>query len=229
VGFDEKRAILWRVFSKVVKPDVTVRLKGEDRRQLYDFHESVVDALRPAFKEGVRSIVVVAPAKADYAKDFLDHVRKHHKWLLRSDGLNGATFAELVGSAGRPDEVLELVKTQGFRMTIDEATSGDADRIVDTLEKSLNENSDGTALLYSLEEIEERITGRWKHNDREPRQLVLTNKYLSETKEKGRIQRLMQISKNRRVKTTVVDFESKAGIRLSQLGGLVCITAPREK
>jgi len=57
----------------------------------------------------------------------------------------------------------------------------------------------------------------------------LTNKYLAETKEKGRAQRLLQISKNRNVKTTVIKVESKAGVRLSQLGGIVCITEPRKK
>ena len=229
VGFEEKRAVLWRIFSKVVKPDVTVELKGEDRRQLYDFHESVVDALRPALKEGVRSIVLVAPMKTDYAKGFFDHVRKHHAWLFRSDGPSTATFGELVGFAGRLDEVLELVKTQDFRKVVDETTSGDADRIVEVLEKSLGENVDGTALLYSREEIEKLIIGERNPSSPRPQHLILTNKYLAETKEKGRAQRLLQISKNRNVKTTVIKVESKAGVRLSQLGGIVCITEPRKK
>jgi stalled ribosome rescue protein Dom34 len=51
---------------------------------------------------------------------------------------------------------------------------------------------------------------------------MLTDKHLSDSPEKNRIHRLMQIATNRNVKTRIVDAESKAGLRLTQLGGMVC-------
>jgi stalled ribosome rescue protein Dom34 len=51
---------------------------------------------------------------------------------------------------------------------------------------------------------------------------MLTDKYLLNSREKNRIHRLMQIATNRKVKTKIVDAESPAGLRLTQLGGIVC-------
>jgi stalled ribosome rescue protein Dom34 len=224
VGLEERRAVLWRVFSEVVKLDGTVERGGE----LYDFHESIVNALRPAFKEGIRSIVIAAPPRTDYARSFLDHVRKHHAWLVR-EGPNAATFGELIGSASQPHEVHELVRTKTFREMIGETTSRDADNIAAILEKSLSSEDGGTVVSYSLEQIEDLVYGRERHDNLRPEHIVLTNKYLADAKNKGRMLRLLQISKNNGIKTTIVNAETRAGIRLSQLGGLVCFAKPNRK
>ena len=101
VGFENDRAVLWHVFSHIVKLQLTLELSGKraDEQDLYNFHESVVDALRPSLKEGIRSIIVAAPTKTTYAKNFLDHIQRHHAYLTRSKGASIAVFAELVGSA----------------------------------------------------------------------------------------------------------------------------------
>jgi stalled ribosome rescue protein Dom34 len=226
IGFEESRAVLWRIFSNVVKPDVIVNLAGKrnDELALYNFHESIVNALRPVLNEGVRSIVVVAPSKTSRAGDFFDHVRKHHAWLVQSRGPNTAVFGELVGSAGQLHEVAELVKTTGFRELIGETTSEEADRIVDALEKRLNTVEGGAVVLYSLEDVENLIYSEWKSGSLKPEYLMLTNKYLAESKQKNRVHRLLQISKNKDVKTITINAETSAGKRLSQLGGLVCFT-----
>jgi stalled ribosome rescue protein Dom34 len=224
IGLEERRAVLWRVFSEVVKLDGTVERGGE----LYDFHESIVNALRPAFKEGVKSIVLVAPARTDYANDVLDHIRKHHAWLVR-EGPNAATFGELIGSAGQPHEVHELVRTKAFREMIGETRSRDAENISAVLEKSLGSDESETVVWYSLEQIEDLVYGRQEHNSLRPEHVVLTDKYLAGTKNRGRVLRLLQISKNNGIKTTIVNAETRAGIRLSQLGGLVCFAKPNRK
>jgi stalled ribosome rescue protein Dom34 len=224
IGLEERRAVLWRVFSEVVKLDGIVERGGE----LYDFHESIVNALRPAFKEGVRSIVLAAPARTGYAKNLLDHIRKHHTWLVR-EGPSVATFGELVGSAGRPHEVHELVRTKAFREMIGETTSSDAENIAAVLEKSLGSDESETVVSYSLEQIEDLVYGRQEHNSPRPEHVVLTDKYLAGTKNRGRVLRLLQISKNNGIKTTIVNAETRAGIRLSQLGGLVCFAKPNRK
>ena len=207
-----------------MKPDDTVEREGE----LYDFHQSIVNALRPAFKEGVKSIVLVAPARTDYANNFLDHIRKHHAWLIR-EGPNAATFGELIGSASQPHEVHELVRTKAFREMIGETRSRDAENIAAVLEKSLGSDESDTVVSYSLEQIEDLVHGRQEHNSLRPEHVVLTDKYLADRKNRGRILRLLQISKNNGIKTTIVNAETRAGIRLSQLGGLVCFAKSNRK
>jgi stalled ribosome rescue protein Dom34 len=229
VGLEERRAVLWRVFSELVKLDNIVERGGEaERAGLYDFHESIVNALRPAFKEGVKSIVIAAPARTDYAKSFLDHIRKHHAWLVR-EGPNAAAFRELIGSAGQPHEVHELVRAKGFRDAIAETTARDGENIVGALEKSLDSGDSGMIVSYSLEQIEDLLYGRQEHNRAIPEHVVLTDKYLADTRNRGRILKLLQISKNNGIKTTIVNCESRAGLRLSQLGGLVCFAKPNRK
>ena len=226
VGLEERRAVLWRVFSEIAKLDSIV--EREKGKTPYDFYESIVNTLRPAFKEGTRSIVVAAPARTDYAKDFLNHVQRHHVWLVR-EGPNAAIFGELVGSAGQPHEVHELVKTKEFRDVIGDTRSRDADNIAAVLERSLNLEDSGSAVSYSLEEIESLVYGRQGQSNLTPEHVVLTDRYLSETKNKGRLQRLLQISKNKGIKTTIVSADTGPGLRLSQLGGLVCLANSNEK
>ncbi len=159
MGFENDHAVLWHVFSHVAKLHLTLKLSGKrtDERVLYSFHESVVDALRPTLNEGIRSIVVTAPMKTTYAEDFLDHVRRHHAYLIQSKSANRATFAQLVGSADQPHKVAELVKTKEFHKLIAETTSDEVDLIVDALEKRLRSVNSDSAVLFSLKEIEDRI------------------------------------------------------------------------
>jgi stalled ribosome rescue protein Dom34 len=78
-------------------------------------------------------------------------------------------------------------------------------------------------VLYSLVEIEDLILGPLKPSKLTAEYLLLTEEYLSSSHEKSRINRLLQVAKNRNVKTRVVDTESKAGLRLKQLGGMVSL------
>jgi stalled ribosome rescue protein Dom34 len=222
---EEDRAVLWRVFSNVVKPHVTLRLGGvrSDGKALYSFHEAIVDALRSVLKEGVKSIVVAAPPKTDFAHVFLDHVQKHDAWLVQAKGPNSATFGMLAGSAGELHEVTDLVKTKRFRDLMSETTSAGADRTVDTLEKWLSELADDAKVLYSLEETEDLIYSRWTSGGIKPEYVMLTNEYLTNHKERNRVNRLLQISNNRGVKTVIVGADTPAGNRLTQFGGLVCL------
>jgi stalled ribosome rescue protein Dom34 len=58
--------------------------------------------------------------------------------------------------------------------------------------------------------------------------LLLTDKYLAEAQDKNRIQRLLQISKNKKMKTRIVKAETAAGKRISQLGGIVFFATPNK-
>ncbi|MGW8289364.1 MAG: hypothetical protein ACWGNP_03740, partial [Candidatus Bathyarchaeia archaeon] len=125
VGFETDHAVIWRVFSRVAKPSLKVELAGRrtDEKILYNFHESVIDVLKPVFREGVKTIVVAAPVRTSYATDFIEHVRKHHRYLIQSKSQNRANFAEIVGSADSPTQVAELVKTPQFTKIVAETTS----------------------------------------------------------------------------------------------------------
>jgi stalled ribosome rescue protein Dom34 len=150
VGFEADHAVLWRIFSRVAKPSLKVELAGKraDEKMLYNFHEQVVDALKPVLKEGVKSIVVAAPARTNYTIDFLEHINKHHRYLIQTKSTNRANFAELVGSADNRIKVAELVKTKQFTKILAETTSEEADRIVNVLEKQLHRSGDSTVVLY---------------------------------------------------------------------------------
>lgn len=226
IGLEESRAVVWRVFSNVVKLHVTVKLEGnrKDENALYNFYESIVNALRPALREGIKSVLLAAPMKTSFAEAFFDHVRKHHSWLVNSKGSSAATFGILVGSAGQLSEVADLVKTTSFRKLIDETTSEEADRAVKILEKRLDDVSCSGLVLYSVKEIEDLIYSPWGCGDRRAEYLMLTDAYLAESKEKNRIQRLVQVARNKNVKTMTVKAETNAGRRLTQFGGLVCLT-----
>jgi len=225
-GFEEDRAALWKVFSHMVKPEKTINLNGErkDPKALYNFYESIINALRPTLKEGVRSVILVSPTRTDYAQTFLKHVRGHHAWLIQ--GPNKAVFNELTGSATTLSEVAALAKDPLFRETIGETTAEETENIIDLLEKRLYATAQNALVLYSLEEIENLILGSCKAGKPKPEYLMLTDMYLSAERRKGRLLRMTQIASNKGVKTKVVKADSPAGKRLSQLGGIVCILKP---
>lgn len=223
VGFEANHAVFWRIFSRVVKPSVTVELDGKrnDEKVLYNFHESVVDNLKPVIKEGVRSVVVSSPVRTTYAADFLKHVRKHHRYLIQSKNPNRANFVELVGSVDDKIKVAEFVKTKEFKEIIEATTSKEADQVINSLEKLLYGNIDSSVVLYSLKEIENTVFNWDKSKTSVTEYLLLTDKYLTESKQKNRIHRLLQIAKNKKIKTRVVDAETSAGSRINQFGGIV--------
>ncbi len=227
VGFEERQVVLWRVFSRVVKPEKTLMLNGKRReaKTLYNFHEAIVNALRPTLKEGVKSVILASPARTNYAQTFVDHVRTHHAWLAQ--GSNKTVFSEMTGSAGTMAEVAALTRTPVFQRKIEETTSEETENLIVVLEKHLNMSNENETVLYSLEEAEELILSRPKPNRPTPVFLMLTDKYLSSSHEKNRLHMLMQIASNRNVKTRIVDSESIAGQRLTQLGGFVCLANGR--
>jgi stalled ribosome rescue protein Dom34 len=228
VGLESDHAVLWQVFSHVVKKHSALKLLGRrsDERARYNFHESIINALKPVFHEGVKSVMLVTPPRTDYAAGFLNHVRKHHSYLVSPGGLSSASFAELTGSADTPDKVNQLKKTEAFQKLISETTSGEADQAIDVLEKCLS--SDHAVVKYALKEIEDTIYGSNRRSSSGIEYLVLTDKLLADTADKSRLHRLLQIATNKNVRTRIVNAETPAGLRIGQLGGAVFFAVPRE-
>jgi stalled ribosome rescue protein Dom34 len=223
VGFEADHAAIWRIFSRVAKLSSNVELEGRrtDEKILYNFHEQLIDALKPILREGVKSIVVAAPTRTAYTTDFMEHVQKHHRYLIQSKSPNRANFAEIVGSADSRTQVAELVKTKEFKKIIAETTSEEADQIVNIMEKNLYRADNGAVVLYSLKEIEDVIYNRNRKKDFGNAHLLLTDQYLAASRSKNRIHRLLQISQNKKVKTRIVNAETEAGARISQFGGII--------
>jgi stalled ribosome rescue protein Dom34 len=221
VGFDRGRAVLWRVFSQVVKSHTTVQAPRGGKRELYNFHEAVVDALRPILKEGVGSVVLAAPARTSYVKEFRDHVAKHQPWMTRGSG--SATFTDIVGSADTQEEVSSLVRSGEVQKAIGTSAEGEADRIKSLLESRLARD-DESPILYSLYEIEGAIFDQRVTGGPVPEQLILTDSFL--VSHRRRVQRLMDASRSRGVRAYVVGVKTVAGQRVEQLGGMVLLTKP---
>lgn len=212
----------------MVKPEKTVWLEENwnDQKAVYNFLEKTIDALRPALKEGGRSIVLASSGRTDYAQKFIDHVRLHHRWLVQ--GPNKAAFSQTTGSASTLSEIAAFVKTLVFHRLIEETTTQETKDLVELLEEYLNDADKNTTVSYSLKEAEDLICGSRNPGRPKPEYLLLTNKYLADSREKSRVNRVMQIAANKKVRTRIVDAATPAGIRLTQLGGIVCL-AKREQ
>lgn len=223
VGLGPNQAVLWKVFSHVVKPERTINLSGSrnDPKAVYNFHEAIVNAMRPTIREGTKSIIVASPTRTSYTDEFLGHVSGHHTWLTQSG--ERAAFAKVIGSATSLHEVTVLTRTPEFRKIVGETTNQEADSLLEMLEKNLNSSGPDPLVIYSLEEIEDKILGSWLPSKPKPDYLMLVDTYIASTRQKGRIQRLIQVAANREVKSRIVKADSPIGKRLIQLGGMVCI------
>jgi len=221
VGIEQDHAALWHIFSQVAKQQQTIPLNSDrkDQKAIYNFHETIINAIRPVLKEGVRSIIVAFPPRTNYAQDFLLHVKSHHAWLLQ--GTNKASISQITGSASSPPQVAALTKTSTFKELIQENAAEETENLLEILEKRLSKTDN--LVLFSLQEAETLILNPQLPGKPQPEYLMLTNDYLANTRQKNRVNRLMMIAAKNSVKTRVIDAESNAGKRLKQLGGIVCL------
>jgi stalled ribosome rescue protein Dom34 len=220
-GIEHNQAVLWKIYSNVAKSEATISLQGSrsDSKALYSFHEAIVNSIRPTLKEGVKSIIIASPQKTTYSQDFMGHVKGHHAWLF--SGTNKANFKQIVGSATTPAQVSSLTSSAEFKQSISDTTLAETENIRELLEKSIN--TADQLVLFSLEEAEAAIYSPEVPGKPKPEYLLLTDNYLAGDRRRGRLNRLMQIAQNRKIKTRIVSEESPAGARLNQLGGLVCL------
>jgi stalled ribosome rescue protein Dom34 len=221
IGIEQNHTALWQVFSQVAKhqQNITLNCNRNDPKALYNFHESIIDAIRPILKEGIRSIILASPPRTDYSQQFLSHIKGHHNYLLQGSGK--AVFSPITGSASTPSQVSALTQTSMFKELIIETMAEETENLLEILEKQLNATDN--LVLFSLQEAENLILNTQTEGKPKPEYLMLTDKYISKSRQKNRVQRLMQIAANKRVKTRVISTESTAGKRITQLGGLVCL------
>jgi len=136
-------------------------------------------------------------------------------------GTNKAIISQIIGSASTKPQVAALTSTAQFKELIQENASEETENLVEILEKRLN--TADNLVLFSLQEAENLILSPQIIGKPQPEYLLLTDEYIASIRQRGRLHRLMQVAQNRKVKTRVIDAESNAGKRLTQLGGIVCI------
>ncbi|MCW4025192.1 MAG: hypothetical protein NWF01_09190 [Candidatus Bathyarchaeota archaeon] len=221
LGIEQNSAATWKIFSNVAKPDKIITLTGErkDQKALYNFHETLINALRPSIKEGTKSIVIAAPSKTSFAQDFLGHARSHHSWLFSGEGK--ATFSQITGSAVTPPQVAAITRTAQFKELIEQTTITETENLQSIIERRLGTMDN--YVLFSLQEAENAIFNPQTVGKPSPEYLLLTNNYLKGSRQKNRVHRLMQIAQNKQIKTRVVNEDSAAGARINQLGGIICL------
>jgi stalled ribosome rescue protein Dom34 len=217
IGIESTHAALWQIFSQVAKPQQTIP-RGEPKAT-YNFHEAIVNAMRPTLRQGVKSIIIATPPKTSYAQDILSHLKAHHPWLFQ--GPSKATITQITGSATTLPQVAALTKTDAFKELISQTTAQETENLLEILEKRLSQTDN--LVHFSLEEAENLVFSSQASGKPVPEYLLLTDVYLSESRQKNRAHRLMQIAQNKGVKTRVITTESSAGKRLSQFGGIVCL------
>ena len=211
VGLEGHRASTWDVYSESVREGR--RIRGEDE---YNFYEAIVDALRPAVKQGVRSVLVAAPDEKDYEK-LMAHIGRHQGWLLGGWSLNTVTFERLSQRAMDAEQVRELVRAKGFKERLVETTQMDTRGVMEALERLMSDPEGIESLLFTLEEIEMAIRG-----DNGGLEYILLTEAFRD-RHRRRVDRLLQIASSRGIKTRVVRPDTPAGSRITQLGGLVCM------
>jgi stalled ribosome rescue protein Dom34 len=234
VGMEQSQAAIWRIYSQVAKLESSVQLEGvrSNAKAVYSFHEAVINVLRLSLKEGVKSVIVAAPQKTSYSQDFLNHVKEHHQWLFQ--GANKASFKQILGSAITHAQVGNITSSSEFKQSINDSALEETQNLRELLEKRLNTTitsssasmlaGSNSLVLFSLEETENAIYRNQEMPGKpKPEYLLLTDNYLAGEKRKTRLNRLLQIAQNKKIKTRIVNKDSPTGTRLNQLGGIVCL------
>jgi stalled ribosome rescue protein Dom34 len=224
IGLGEDTAVIWKIFSHVAKQGKKLHIKGKRNypKDLYNFHESIINVLRPIIQEeGVRSIILASPLRKNHNQELIDHIHEHHKWLTK--GSYKTVFSKITGLASTPSQITALTRTHIFKQIVNETTEEETENLIEILEKSIVNTDNHSLVLFSLQEAENLIIREQKPNDPKPEYLLLTDKYLSDNLQKNRLHRLIQIATNKKVKTRIVNAESAAGKRLIQLGSFICL------
>ncbi len=228
IGFDEKEIHAWKVYSHSLRFYKTIKLtrkwKYLDDKQIYHSLEELVNLIRLVIRDGLKSILLANPQKNNYSTIFLNHINKHHQWLVRSRGYNRVSIGEIVGTANTLEGANYLISQEKSLDIISETTTDEINLLVKQLNKIINVGDPNKLLLYSLEDIEALIYGKGKKDKSAADKLdflIVTENFINRNKQKNRIHRLMQIANNKGIITKTISIENPAVDRFDQFGGLL--------
>jgi stalled ribosome rescue protein Dom34 len=227
IGLHNNDAVFWRLFSETIKLHLKInrgrKRKSQNEKHLYHFHEEIINTLRPLIKEGIRSIILLSPPKEEYSDELLNHVKKHHSWLLKK-GDRQVVFSKIIGNQAKTQKDVYYLKTQeSFKDIVDETSNQEGMLILEELMEIINKNEKYSKILYTWREIDHELFLIKKNpNLPKPDYIILTEEYLKNPKNRNKTHRILQIAKNLEIKTKILSQESEAGAIVEQFGGLVC-------
>jgi stalled ribosome rescue protein Dom34 len=227
IGLHEKDAVFWRIYSEVIRFDSKIarrrKRRYQNEKQIYHFHEEIINTLRPIIKEGIRSIVLLTPPKEQYSDEFLNHVTKHHSWLLRK-GAHQVVFSKIIGNQAKTQKDVFYLKSQDyFKDILKDISNREGLLILEELAEIINKNEKFSKILYTWKEIDYELRYIQRNPKlTKPNYIILTEEYLKNPKNRNKTHRILQIAKNLEIKTKIVNSESEAGGIVDGFGGLVC-------
>ena len=227
IGLHDKDAVFWRIFSETIREPFKInrgrKRRNQNKKQLYHFHEEIINRLRPIINKGIRSVILLSPPKEEYSDEFLNHVKKHHSWLLRK-GDKQVIFSKIVGNQAKTHKDVFYLKTQEyFKEIIEETSNQEGLLILEELTEIINKNEKFSKILYTWREIDPELRLiKQNPNLPKPNYIILTEEYLKNPKNRNKTHRILQIAKNLEIKTKIVSQESEAGAIVDGFGGLIC-------
>jgi stalled ribosome rescue protein Dom34 len=227
IGLHDNDAVFWRIFSETIRLHYTIKRgrkrKSQNKKHLYHFHEEIIDVLRPIINEGIRSVILLSPPKEEYSDEFLNHVNKHHSWLLKK-GDKQVVFSKIRGNQAKTQKDVYYLKTQEyFKDIVDETSNQEGLLILEELTEIINKNEKFSKILYTWREIDHELRLiKQNPNLPKPNYIILTEEFLKNPKNRNNTHRILQLAKNLEIKTKIVKQESEAGAIVDQFGGLVC-------
>ena len=227
IGLHNNDAVFWRIFSETIRLHFKInrgrKRRNQNKKQLYHFHEEIINTLRPIIKEGIRSVILLSPPKEEYSEEFLNHVNKHHLWLLKK-GDKQVVFSKIKGNQAKTQKDVYYLRTQEyFKDIIDKTSNQEGLLILEELTEIINKNEKFSKILYTVREIEYELKFiRQNPNLPKPNYIILTKEFLKNPKNRNKTYQILHIAKNLEIKTKIVSLESEAGAIVESFGGLVC-------
>ena len=223
IGIENQQITIWKIFSQIAKIQKVFPFEGlkKDTKANYSFFETLIESIRPCLREGIKSIIISTPPRTKYSDSLLSHIKLHHSYLTQ--GNNKVSFSKIVGSTNTKEKVRSLIRDSLFQKLLSETAIKETDNLISILDRNLVSSNSENKILFSFEEISKLFLDNQKHTKSHPEYLLLTDNYLKDCKHKNQLNSILQIAKNRKVKTRVVLNQLPAGKRLTQLGGLVCL------
>lgn len=238
IAFISMRVIYYKIYSERIESFKNKKLARKytnmEKNQKYHLFEEILTEIRPVLQSGLKSILLVSRIKQTEASDFLHHLKKHHKWIFNVNNPNSAYITVLTGDLTDMEQVASFTQNSSFKESLGQTVEKEVDSIITLLEKRLN-NHEKSFFLHSLKEIESLIYAggtrkkKFKSLPLIPEYILLTDEYLEEHPNKARLQRLLQIVRNRKIRLKIISSESSAGNRLTDLGGIICFLEIKTK
>jgi stalled ribosome rescue protein Dom34 len=226
IGLHDSDAVFWRIFSETTrhlsKINRSRKRKYQNTKSLYHFHEEIINTLRPIIREGIRSVILLSPPKEEYSDELLNHINKHHSWLLKK-GDNQVIFSKVIGNQAKTQKDVYYLKNQeDFEAIVNQTSNREALLILDELKELINRNEKFSKILYTWKEIDYELR-QLARNPNRPKldYIILTDEYLKNPRKRNNTHRVLQTAKNLEIKTKIVKIESEAGTIVENFGGII--------